>query len=92
MTDDNSKSKPKPKVKETEADTPDQRVCVDKHEDLDAGNVKYIVEKALVDYDVLDIKIRQHRHLWGPTYTVKVYRECSPFQKVDGYLGLEYNH
>ena len=68
---------------------PDERVCVDKYENVDDGNVNHIVEQALKDYNTNEVRIKHNRHQWGPDFTVKVYKDCSQSQKINGYYGLE---
>ena len=37
--------------------SPDSRVCIDSHVDLDEGNVKYYVERMLKDHNVTEIHV-----------------------------------
>ena len=80
------KSKPADTVLRNE---PDERVCVDKYENVDDGNVKYIVEEALKDYNTDEVRITHNRHQWGPDYTVEVHKDCDLGQKVYGYYGMK---
>lgn len=66
---------------------PDVRTCIDKHVDLDEGNVRYFVGEWLKDDNVTEFHVVRHWNVWGPSFDASVHRAITQYTEDEGESG-----